>query len=40
MDQSYFVEDGSLRQLRLLIARLPVIPRYYFFSGSVLSYPA
>jgi hypothetical protein len=31
MDQSYFVEDGSLRQLRLLIARLPVIPRYYFF---------
>ncbi len=31
MDQSYFVEDGSLRQLRLLIARLPIIPRYYFF---------
>jgi len=30
-DQSYFVEDGSERQLRLLIARLPVIPRYYFF---------
>lgn len=31
MDQSYFMEDGSVRQLRLLIARLPIIPRYYFF---------
>ena len=28
---SYFVEDGSLRQLRLLIGRLPVMPRYGFF---------
>lgn len=27
MDVSYFREDGTLRQLRLLIGRLPVIPR-------------
>ncbi|MEP0948504.1 MULTISPECIES: pentapeptide repeat-containing protein [Cyanophyceae] len=31
MTESYFVEDGSLRQLRLLIARLPVIPKFPFF---------
>ncbi|MEM6425341.1 MAG: pentapeptide repeat-containing protein [Cyanobacteria bacterium P01_D01_bin.128] len=31
MDSSYFVEDGSLRQLRLLIARLPIIPKFPFF---------
>ncbi len=31
MQESYFVEDGSLRQLRLLIARLPVIPKFPFF---------
>ena len=31
IEGSYFVEDGSMRQLRLLIGRLPVIPRYYFF---------
>jgi hypothetical protein len=31
MGESYFVEDGSLRQLRLLIARLPVIPKFPFF---------
>jgi Helix-hairpin-helix motif/Pentapeptide repeats (9 copies) len=31
MDQSYFTEDGSVRQLRLLIARLPVIPLFPFF---------
>ncbi|HAG81142.1 MAG TPA: low-complexity protein, partial [Cyanobacteria bacterium UBA12227] len=28
---TYFVEDGSMRQLRLLIGRLPVIPRFPFF---------
>ncbi|QQE65453.1 hypothetical protein GFS31_21410 [Leptolyngbya sp. BL0902] len=28
---SYLVEDGSMRQLRLLIARLPVIPKFPFF---------
>jgi uncharacterized protein YjbI with pentapeptide repeats len=27
MEVSYFTEDGTLRQLRLLIGRLPVIPR-------------
>ncbi|MFE4106970.1 pentapeptide repeat-containing protein [Almyronema epifaneia] len=31
MDSSYLVEDGSMRQLRLLIARLPVIPKFPFF---------
>lgn len=29
--ESYFVEDGSMRQLRLLIARLPIIPKFPFF---------
>lgn len=28
MDVSYFVEDGSMRQLRFLIGRLPNIPAY------------
>ncbi|GAB4147008.1 MAG: hypothetical protein Fur0046_25100 [Cyanobacteria bacterium J069] len=28
MDVSYFVEEGTLRQLRILIGRLPTIPRY------------
>lgn len=27
-DRSYFVEDSSLRQLRILIGRLPIMPRY------------
>ncbi|MEA5572531.1 pentapeptide repeat-containing protein [Calothrix sp. UHCC 0171] len=31
MDVSYFTEDGTLRQLRLLIGRLPVIPRNQAF---------
>ncbi len=31
LDVSYFTEDGSMRQLRLLIGRLPVIPRYPLF---------
>ncbi|WP_234488623.1 pentapeptide repeat-containing protein [Oxynema sp. CENA135] len=31
MDRSYFVEDGGMRQLRLTIGRLPVIPRFGFF---------
>ena len=31
MEVSYFVEDGSLRQLRLLIGRLPVMPRFEMF---------
>ncbi|MCC0178658.1 pentapeptide repeat-containing protein [Waterburya agarophytonicola K14] len=28
---TYFVEDGSLRQFRLLIGRLPIMPRFPFF---------
>ncbi|AFY76332.1 hypothetical protein Ple7327_0907 [Pleurocapsa sp. PCC 7327] len=31
MHSSYFLEDGSMRQLRLLIVRLPVIPNFPFF---------
>ncbi len=31
MDVSYFVEEGTLRQLRILIGRLPTIPRYPMF---------
>jgi hypothetical protein len=31
MDSSYLVEDSSMRQLRLLIVRLPVIPEFPFF---------
>lgn len=31
MTESYLVEDGSMRQLRLLIARLPIIPNFPFF---------
>ena len=31
IDTSYLVEDGGFRQLRLLIARLPVIPSFPFF---------
>ncbi|MEP0913335.1 helix-hairpin-helix domain-containing protein [Leptolyngbya sp. GB1-A1] len=31
MDVSYFVEDATLRQLRFLIGRLPVIPAYPLF---------
>ncbi|MDV2999008.1 MAG: hypothetical protein N5P05_000614 [Chroococcopsis gigantea SAG 12.99] len=31
MNSSYFVQDGSIRQLRLLITRLPVIPEFPTF---------
>jgi hypothetical protein len=31
LDSSYLVEDGSARQLRLLIARLPIIPSFPFY---------
>jgi hypothetical protein len=30
-DLTYFMEDGSMRQLRLLIVRLPIMPRFSFF---------
>lgn len=31
MESSYFMEEGTLRQLRILIGRLPIIPRYELF---------
>jgi hypothetical protein len=31
MEVSYLMEEGTLRQLRLLIGRLPIIPRYEMF---------
>lgn len=31
LNVSYFVEDGSMRQVRFLIGRLPNIPAYQFF---------
>ena len=31
LDVTYFVEDGSLRQFRLLLGRLPIIPKFPFF---------
>jgi hypothetical protein len=31
MDVSYFEEEGTLRQLRIVIGRLPILPRYPLF---------
>lgn len=31
LDTTYFVEDGSLREFRLLLGRLPIMPRFPFF---------
>ncbi len=31
LDESYFTEEGSLRQIRILIGRLPVIPSHEMF---------
>lgn len=31
LDSSYFMEEGTLRQFRILIGRLPTIPRYELF---------
>lgn len=31
LDQSYFVENAELREFRLLLGRLPIIPRFPFF---------
>ncbi len=39
IDVTYFVEDGSLRQLRLLIGRLPVMPRFPLEERSLYAYP-
>jgi len=31
LDVTYLVEDSSARQLRLLVVRLPIIPKFYFY---------
>ena len=31
MDRSYFVQNGALRKLQLLIARLPLMPKFPFY---------
>lgn len=31
LNVTYFVEDGSLRQFRLLLGRLPIMPKFPFF---------
>lgn len=31
LDRSYFMEEGTLRQMRILIGRLPNVPRYPMF---------
>ena len=31
LDTTYFVEDGSFREFRLLIGRLPIMPRFPFY---------
>ena len=31
LDTSYFVENGELREFRLLLGRLPIMPRFPFF---------
>lgn len=37
LNESYFTEDSSMRQLRLLIGRLPVIPSYPGFRDRYIS---
>nr|WP_238393203.1 pentapeptide repeat-containing protein [Myxacorys almedinensis] len=39
IDTSYFMEEGTLRQLRILIGRLPTIPRYPLFRERYLPIP-
>ncbi len=36
MDSSYFVKNGALRKLQVLIARLPVIPEFPFYRDRYL----
>jgi hypothetical protein len=31
LNVTYFVEDGSLRQFRLMLGRLPIMPKFAFF---------
>jgi Helix-hairpin-helix motif len=39
LDSSYFVEEGTLRQLRILVGRLPIIPRYPTFQERYMPLP-
>ena len=39
LNLSYFVEEGTLRQLRLLIGRLPIVPLYPAFRERYLPIP-
>jgi hypothetical protein len=39
METSYFVEEGTLRQLRILIGRLPIIPSFPQFRERYLPLP-
>jgi hypothetical protein len=39
LETSYFMEEGTLRQLRILIGRLPTIPRYPPFRERYLPIP-
>ncbi len=39
LEVSYFVEEGTLRQLRILIGRLPVIPRFPQFRDRYIELP-
>jgi hypothetical protein len=39
LDSSYFVEEGTLRQLRILVGRLPIIPRYPTFKERYMPLP-
>jgi Helix-hairpin-helix motif len=39
LDSSYFVEEGTLRQLRILVGRLPIIPRYPAFKERYMPLP-
>ncbi|MEM8676294.1 MAG: pentapeptide repeat-containing protein [Cyanobacteria bacterium P01_G01_bin.67] len=36
LNQSYFVENGALREFRLLLGRLPIMPRFDFFRDRYL----
>jgi hypothetical protein len=39
LGSSYFVEEGTLRQLRILVGRLPVIPRFQLFKDRYIPLP-
>ena len=40
MAVSYFVENGALRQLQVLITRLPIVPKYPFYRDRYTPLPA